>query len=257
MKDITERDWSFKDIRAQDAARADRLEFSGSPQRLVEALVDALAAVGDDGLRFGIDSEENKFNDWRPIVQFRVAPDLYDWFFNGRTGYRAQFWIAPECGIDFNRRLTAALTSVLARRLPASILARKIEVTTYGASRHEYDVGQMTLTSREFLDSLAPDMSKVWLGERLITGVEGRLTDIGFATLSSAAQSSAKLCVPRWATARNPKTGELGEGLRAPLPCSAKSWLDLKGGFLTADSTPLQIKSPAERAREINELGWT
>lgn len=102
-----------------------------------------------------------------------------------------------------------------------------------------------------------PEASKIWIGERLYSGDGCPITDIGFATLSDAAQSPAKLWVPKWAKAIHPKTGERGEGLRAPFPWPENSWLDLKGGFLNAEGSPMQIKPQDKRADHIHKYGWT
>jgi hypothetical protein len=150
-----------------------------------------------------------------------------------------------------------ALAKVLGCRVPTTLTARKIEVTSNGGMREERDIGSMKITRDELIGSLTPDASKIWICERLYSPDGGSIIDIGLATLLEAAQSSAKLCVPRWAEAINPETGEKGEGLRAPFPCPEKSWLDLKGGFLKADGTPGQIKPQDERADHIHEYGWT
>jgi hypothetical protein len=101
MDCIAETDWGFEDIRANDEARAARLESAGSPDELVVTLTRALSeAFGRSEIRFAIDSRDNRFVERRAILQFRVAPEDYDWFFNARTGYRAQFWRCPSLGID-------------------------------------------------------------------------------------------------------------------------------------------------------------
>ena len=108
-----------------------------------------------------------------------------------------------------------------------------------------------------FMNSLSPAASKIWLCERLV-GIDGcRIERIGDTELLAAAKDLPKLRIPRWSKAKNPKSGEVGEGLRAPLPCVENSWLDLKGGFLDASGTASQIKSQDRRAFQIHNFGWT
>ncbi len=258
MSSITETDWSFESIRAVNDARAARLDTCGSPDELVASLEDDLdRALDQDDVRTAVDSKDNAFIERRAIVQFQVSPELYDWFFNARTGYRARFWIGPEVGIAFNKQIAQVLGEVSDRRLPATVPVRKIEVNIESCSRQETDVGAMEIPRDELLASLAPDASKIWIGERLYSREGGAVTEIGFATLLDAEQSPAKLCVPRWAETINPKSGEKGEGLRAPYPTPENSWLDLKGGFLDTEGKPGQIKPQDQRANQIHECGWT
>jgi hypothetical protein len=191
------------------------------------------------------------------IVQLRVPSELYDWFFNARTGYRAQYWTSVENGLKFNERLLSKLRSVLAKRLPEQLSVRQIGVSRRGYMRCEHDLGETVLKRSELLRSLKPSISKIWIGEHLIGTQNGPLKNILFPTLSGAAQSSAKLSIPRWANAKNPKTGVVGEGLRAPLPDAEYSWLDLKGGFLCHDGNLSQIKRQDVRAKQIHDYGWT
>jgi hypothetical protein len=194
-------------------------------------------------------------------VQFQVHPELYDWFFNARTGYRAQFWISPEAGAAFNERLSRTLADTLSAKLPATLAVRRVHVDGRGTSRGERDEGAVQRTRDELLASLSPGQAKIWICERLCKSSGdppgGVLPDIGFAALADAQRSAAKLVIPRWVQAANSNTGEQGEGLRAPLPCPNDCWLDFKGGFLDAQGRASQIKPQVERAQQIHKCGWT
>lgn len=256
MNRINPRNWGFEKIRAVDEGRAAWLESAGSCDALVGVLVKALnEAIDRRDFRIAVDSRNNAFVERRSIVQFQIFPRYYDWFFSARTGYRAQFWINPAAGRAFNCEIMRSLADVLARRLPAMLTARRIEVRTGDGVRQEKDTGTIEIPCEEIARSLAPDRSKIWIGERLYSN--GRIDEIGFAVLSDAARNNAKLSIPKWAEAINPKTGERGEGLRAPSPGPEESWLDLKGGFLLVDGESAQIKPQDERAEQINECGWT
>ncbi|MDQ7251065.1 hypothetical protein [Dongia sedimenti] len=258
MPPIAERDWSFEKIRDRDEARAARLESAESPDELIESLSASLTQACDSGaVRLAIDSKNNAFIEQRAIIQFHVEPELYDWFFNARTGYRAQFWIAPDNGQRFNERIIERVSAVVNEHLPLTVTARKIEVRHVDGSREDSDCGTIALPRDQLLNSLVPYASKIWICERLCDPAGGHVQDIGLPVLSGAERSPEKLAIPRWAEAVNPKTGETGEGLRSPLAAPEHSWLDVKGGFLNAEGNPGQIKPQNDRAGQIHFIGWT
>ena len=108
-----------KHIRACDGMRAARLEAAGPPDALAQELQCALhkAMVRCD-IRLAVDSKHNRFVEQRAIVQFPVARETYDWFFNARTGYRGQFWLGPDIGMAFNRRIVKLLSGILSQYWP-------------------------------------------------------------------------------------------------------------------------------------------
>jgi hypothetical protein len=243
---ISATDWSFDAIAARDPQRARQLEAAGTDDELVRALAHALDQAWRDGhYRLAVDSLENAFVELRAIVQFQVTPELYDWFFNARTGYRSRFWIAPEVGQTFNGKLVGALSDVLSDHLPKEFDARRIEVEVSNAARGENDTGAITIGRNAFLDSMNPGPAKIWICERRYTGQSGSAEEIGFAVLTHAAE----LIVPRWQAAT--------AGLRAPRPDKDYAWLDLKGGFVDAEGTLMQPKTPLKRAQQLHNEGWT
>lgn len=195
---------------------------------------------------------DSKNEELRSIIQIRVVPELYDWFFNARTGYRAQFWINPEAGMRFNETLVEAAKAVLEAKLLETVVVRKIDVEVKDGTRVEKDAGALNMPRKTFLASLIPSASKIWIGERLYDPEGGAIELIGTETLRAAEKSTAKLCVPRWEKAGKP------EGVFAPYPAAADcSWFDLKGGFLAAEGAAMQSKPQEKRARDIHETGWT
>lgn len=113
----------------------------------------------------------------------------------------------------------------------------------------------MPLRRDKFFRSLDAQFGKIWICERLIQ-TDGHNPRETFATLS-ADRYLPKLIIPRWAAAVNPYTHSVGEGLRAPYPDEEQSWLDLKGAFVTQSDTVYQAKSPAIRAVDLHNCGWT
>jgi hypothetical protein len=142
-------------------------------------------------------------------------------------GYRAQFWIDPVVGIDFNTRAVASMSEAILARVPDEVPARRIVVHVEGASRDEEDTGEIILTRTQIRNSLLPEASKVWIGERLYSSCEP-VRNIGLPLLL-AAERGEKLNIPRWADAVNPVTGAKGEGLRAPLPVPEEGMARSKG----------------------------
>ena len=247
----TESDWGFQDIRKSDFTnRANRLENADTPDQLVQTLKKELQKACQNGdCRVGVDSSENEFKENRAIIQFKVDPETYDWFFNARTGYRAQFWINENNGIDFNQKLVTVLRNTLLENILPSITARKIEVIKNGDSREDHDVGEKSLTHDEIKSSLEPKTSKIWICERLIQSDGSSPKNIWQAVLS---ENDPKLCIPRWEDGK-------AKGLLAPFPgpIAEYSWLDLKGAFVAKDGKTYQKKDPSDRADSLNKKGWT
>jgi hypothetical protein len=249
--------WGFEKICDCDPSRSARLEACDGPGVLINALAQAIAKSKRRDLRVGVDSKAKKFKQFRTIIQFKIRPELYDWFFNARTGYRAQYWTSVENGLRFNNRLLSRLQGILAKRLSEELPVRKIEVSFQEGTRCERDLGKTLFKRSELLRSLTPSISKIWIGEHLIGNRSGPLENILLPTISAAARSPAELSIPRWKKAKNPKTGEVGEGLRAPLPAAEYSWLDLKGGFVAPGGILSQIKPQDDRSKQIHDYGWT
>jgi hypothetical protein len=66
----------------------------------------------------------------RAIASFPLNPDTFDALFNGRSGYRAQYYLSCQEGIAFNAMLISALLrplSIACERAPAG----KIDVSQY------------------------------------------------------------------------------------------------------------------------------
>jgi hypothetical protein len=247
-------EWSFQEILGDCEERAVHLERADSAALLVERLVDtAKEAIRTHKVRIGIDSKKNQWLANRATIQFHVSAKLFDWFFNARTGYRAQFWLGAEIGEEFNTLLVRKLRDVIIDQLPSRISARKILVFATEHSREEKDGGGCETDPNFIKESLHPRFSKIWLCERLIQ-LDG--SDPRNLSVLISATRMPKLRIARWQDAINPVTGECGEGLRAPLPEESEAWLDLKGGFVE-NGLISQVKTPERRARDLYDRGWT
>lgn len=245
MEAQSDDDWSFKNI---DSERARRLGAAKSPNALIKAVECALRkGIESKKIKIGLDCRQtDQGTERRAIVQFEIDSDIYDWFFNARTGYRAQFWVSPETGTNFNRNIISALKILLETKLPQDVEVRLIQSAFDGHSREDYDVGGDTVPRDSIIKSLDPSVSKIWICERKIRNDTGMMQDFSLALFRG---NDPHLCVPRWKDIKNPNTRQIGEGQRAPYPDKKYAWLDLKGGFVSHTGKVNQPKSPACRAR--------
>jgi hypothetical protein len=221
--------WSFEEIAAFEPARAARLESAPSAEQIAALTVQRLeAALAEGTLRIGWSESRERPPDSRLVVQFHVGETLYDWFFNARTGYRAQFRREPGRGHAYNHDLTRTIRAVLAANLPATITVRHI------VGDFE-DVGTSAVSREHVLQSLDPDSSKLWCCGRLLLG--GGLT---------------REIIP---SGSGPKL-RVGDETRWPAIVigDADAWIELNGAFLGPDG-PYQIKPPALRGESLHVNG--
>jgi hypothetical protein len=222
-------DWSFDDIRETEPARAGKLEAAGSPDELVAVLTAELRKACREPDRrlspLGWERRNDAPDQHRAVVQFRVERDVYDWFFNARTGYRAHYRASPEAGIAFNGEIVEALRDVLAEHLPPTVRTVEIDI---GMQR----LGGARVPSVQFLHTLDPKLSKVWWGVTPVGGGDERAPGV----------TGPKLRVGG------------GKWWRAFL-MEPDGWLDLKGAFANGDGRLDQPKSPMDRARKLHTDG--
>jgi hypothetical protein len=221
--------WRFDEIMSIDQARANRLEKAGSPPDLVNAIKHALARALDcDDVRWGQEHAEKQSHDCRAVIQFHVGTELFDWFFNARTGYRAHFRSECTFGIDFNASMIDALRVCLQRQAPETIIGRHL--------LGQFDDGGPAVFTKGFLlESVVPDLSKIWCCSRLI-GKRGGISDL----LPGVAGPHILL--------------EEGLPWAAPYRDEDAAWMEIKGAFLRA-SGPYQPKDPKMRAHSLNTTG--
>jgi hypothetical protein len=100
--------WRFDRISIEDPDRASALELLGTSEQLLDAVAAAFEhAVLNGRVRFGREHAEDARGGCRAVIQFHVRAALFDWFFNGRSGYRAHFWADPLDGIAFNDQMVS------------------------------------------------------------------------------------------------------------------------------------------------------
>jgi hypothetical protein len=218
--------WAFDRINDGDAKRANALQVAPSRAEISRQVVAALrAAVLNGSVRIGFDEFGQST---RVIIQFPVGQQLFDWFFNAHTGYRAQFRIGWEVGLAFNAELVGMLRDELALDLDANIEVRRLN------SSFE-DIGYESAPRSRILKSLAPRLSKVWFCRKLI-GKDGKVQNLLVDI------SGPRLIFDEY------------ESWAAPYVDESDAWLDLKGAFV-AECGSFQIKGPIRRAKGLQQSG--
>ncbi|WP_417729067.1 hypothetical protein [Roseovarius sp.] len=217
-------DWRFDDIAAQEPERAEALERSGDSTALVAALENAVEeALLGGGVRYGWELSDAR-EAARAVVQVPVTPPLFDWFFSGRSGYRAHYWVGCAEGEAFNDKIVDALKQKLLALGPAHVSAT-ILGKGFVALRGE----MMPLST--LAGTLMPGLAKTWLCGRLITP-EGMVVENLTGSIPRLNLTNKK-----W-----------------PAFYQDDAWLELKGAFV-GDGEPFQPKLPEQRCNTLCKDG--
>jgi hypothetical protein len=217
--------WSFAEIAECDPPRAAMLASAPAPDLLVFAILARFKdALSTGHLRIGMEMSTTNEVELRPTLQFHVGETLSDQFFNAITGYRAQFRLDCQRGLDFNRNIIDQIRRTVAAHAPDLIIARRL-------SPEFNDAGSLEVPRDKLCVSLDPNLSKIWYCGRLITG-DGHVD-----------QLPSCLTGPRL---RLPDGGIWACIFRG----ESNAWLDVKGAFLGAHGL-YQPKDPIEGARKL------
>lgn len=222
--------WTLGDFDALDPERALHLRQAPPWQDLVQSIRKALrVAIESNGARWALDESGRDSRDLRGVIQFQLGKPLFDWLFNGTTGYRAQFRIGRSHGLAMNAQLIAELVSELAQFASTEVVVHRYTSEFTYKQSSPGKVSQVTAT-------LDPGLSKVWACEKLIgsTGQVERLF---------VSRTGPKLLIPE----REPWS--------SLYPEDADGWLDVKGAFLSPTGPPYQPKLPEARAARLEERG--
>jgi len=169
----------------------------------------------------------------RPNFKIETSSKAFDEFFNGRSGYRAAYYVDPEEGVRTNE----------------SFLSRLVESLVAYALSHP--AGQY-IDEGTLRRSLALPSAKVWLDEDGFSFDHALRMDI---------------LVPEWGAAANDAVAAFGRnerpdppekekaiwGVRAPAGCR----LDVKGAFVATDGVEQIALDKRHRSKEIHEYGFS
>jgi hypothetical protein len=186
----------------------------------------------------------------RSMVQFPVFCEVYDRFFNGRSGYRAAYYVSENLGDQFNREVCVVVSNAV-RTGPhqSQLIVRKIELSCRD-HRIDTDVGSEIVDFHHFVHSLDSDLSRMWICERRSNQSEGFCRVLINDLAKRADHDKSWLDVPRWTQSES--------GRRALFADKDASWLEIKGGFYDANlQGSLSTVEPSTRSKWLHERGWS
>jgi hypothetical protein len=204
-----------------DRERRSRLLASMSPEKLLEQVdADANRAIADNTVCVHWREANNEKGYWRLDSTVPLAADTFDLLFNGRMGYRAQYYRSLDEGRTFNRSLVDRLALAIKATL-----------------RHGRRSFPATWTQVE--QSLKGPHSKLWVA----------------GDWAAFIREPQVLKPARW-VAYWSRCQDHALGLAAPLP--DKPVLELKGTFICLKTGELWLpESKKDRDQQIHCSGWT
>lgn len=222
--------WTLQEFDATDPERALHLREAPPWEALVRAVRDELrVALETKRARFGVDESGRDVQDLRGVIQFQLGKRLFDWLFNGTTGYRAQFRIGRANGLAMNAQLICELAEELERFATTDVVIHQYTTEFIYKQSNSGKVSQVAAT-------LHPRLAKIWACEKLI-GEDGRVEEL------FVSRTGPKLLTDEAA----PWSSLYPEG--------TDGWLDVKGAFVPSKGVPYQLKSPETRAATLEEGG--
>ena len=217
-------DWSYERL---EPHRCERLRDSPSYRDLVRQIV---GQVDPTSVSFCLDEGrlEPVTGALRPIFYADVDGDLVDWFFNGVSSYRAQYYLSSENGLAANRLALEELEEELIEA------ARRADFKTPDPNDPERELSMPETLMRQ---SLHLRSAKIWGDE-----TQGELSRITAERQSTVAQ----IIAPRWVAEAENGIEKARKGIKAP----RLNTLKFHGAFL---------KDGEERvlADKLTRSGWT
>ncbi|TIQ44614.1 hypothetical protein [Mesorhizobium sp.] len=114
MRMVGEQEWVLSE--AISVARARRLLNPLTAEDLLASILAEIdRAVRDRNFELDWETACERPGFWRFTAKFPVAEATFDQLFNGRSGYRAQYYLSPEEGLLFNRKIIESLEDTIHR----------------------------------------------------------------------------------------------------------------------------------------------
>jgi len=112
------------------ASRHARLHDVPSPDLLLAKIIEEASYAAEHGLiRLSWQEADECHGFFRLIAEIPLKEDTtFDQFFNGRSGYRAQYYLSPEEGVRYNRDVLEGLKMPLIRAYKGQPLAVPLEI---------------------------------------------------------------------------------------------------------------------------------
>ncbi|MGF6983437.1 hypothetical protein QFZ99_002914 [Paraburkholderia atlantica] len=211
-------DWRLETAELADFELAAEIEACPAPAALLAALAAALREATVSGQARFCDeaARDDPRGGSRALIRFQVPRALFNWFFSGKAGYRAHFYVSQAYGLAFNDQAVAALVAQLASVMPSQVQGFHID-----REGHETP----SFIQRRFVEqSLVPALSKLWVGDGVsFTGPHILLPD--------------------------------GRSWSSILCDGNVAGIELKGAFVGPDGLLYQPKDPHRRAERLHEQG--
>ncbi len=229
MMDLDKNEWSYGQTLDEErmAYLSDNTNFS-----VVTAEIEKQLAKHFDDCTFKIDPGCD-VPGRRPVFVFPVGRKAGDTFFNGVSGYRAQYYRSPETGSIQNGRLLDWLTPQLLKV----------------AKAHSFADEDNVMSKAQVASSLALPSAKAW----------GDETEKLFWDHMTAYhdESDIEIAARRWtdnlASANGEMKGKAECGVRAPWP----GFIKIMGGFIDNDGNEHVAEHKRRRACDIFECGFS
>jgi len=125
MGAVSPLEWDLQSMR--DSNRMRRLLHPPDCEFLV-ASVARYAQENDGDIQFCWETAVENTGYQRIVAEIPVKIETFDTLFNGRTGYRAQYYLSAEQGAEFNRTLVKALIEPITRTLKMVRFAVPLEI---------------------------------------------------------------------------------------------------------------------------------
>ncbi|MGA8049078.1 MAG: hypothetical protein WCA09_02745 [Burkholderiales bacterium] len=103
LRSVAIEEWVLADFLAE--GRPDLIRGLEPGQLLDAVAQDADRAASRDEVKLEWQESYDSPGHYRLVAQIPLTPTVFDQLFNGRSGYRAQFYLSPEEGVLYNRDL--------------------------------------------------------------------------------------------------------------------------------------------------------
>jgi hypothetical protein len=112
MRMVSQQEWDLSKL--PDAVRRQRLLCPPSAECLISCLMAEAADSAEQGkICLKWEPALDKSGYFRINTQIPVTKNTFDLLFNGRSGYRAQYYLSPEEGVLHNRQIIKGLVTAI------------------------------------------------------------------------------------------------------------------------------------------------
>jgi hypothetical protein len=155
-----------------------RLVHVPQPKDLLERVIKEAALAAQSGsIRLEWQPSRERAEYFRLVAQIPVTEITFDQLFNGRSGYRAQYYLSPEEGVLYNRDIINGLVSVLEsanRQTPLQVEFNRIETSLRAPHSKIWIFNEREAFDEAVADLLSPLR---WVAHRATTGRKAPLPD--------------------------------------------------------------------------------